>query len=143
NPERIADLTDRLDRLEKLKRKYGPTLTAVLDKQSLLATELANLEADGQDLESLAQSMQQKEIALVERCEKLTQARREAAVFLKSRLLDQFQALAMPGVSFDIILEPIAYSREGSDEIEFLFSANPGEPLKPLSKVASGGELSR
>ncbi len=143
DPERLADLTDRLDVLEKLKRKHGPTLTDVITKRDSLALALDALETVEEDMAALERQLAEKERILAENAAQLTVARQTAADRLKGALLKELQALTMPGVLFDVSFEPIAYNRAGVDGIEFLFSANPGEPLRPLAKVASGGELSR
>lgn len=143
NPARIAELTDRLDCLERLKRKYGPTLLQVITKRDDVALELESLDAGDQNLETLAAAMAEQERELRQFSQQLSAIRHQVGERLKQELLIQLQALSMPGVSFDIAFNPIAYSREGMEEVEFLFSANPGEAMKPLAKVASGGELSR
>lgn len=142
-PERMAELSERLDLLEKLKRKYGNTLTEVIARRDELASELEQLESGEQNLQALEKEIASKEKILAERSKQLSKARLALAASLKKELLSQLQVLAMPGVSFDIDFLPTAYGREGAEEVEFLFSANPGEPLRPLAKVASGGELSR
>jgi DNA repair protein RecN (Recombination protein N) len=73
----------------------------------------------------------------------LSELRLQFSLSLKQRLMEQLQGLALPSACFDIQMESIPYSRQGAESIEFLFSANPGEPLRSLTKVASGGELSR
>lgn len=143
NPERMAELADRLDVLEKLKRKYGASLGDVILRRDQLAEELAALEGSGQNLEALEAAIAEKEVVLNQSSQALSTARRALAEDLKQQLLEQLQVLAMPSVSFDVVFIPSVYSREGVEEVEFLFSANPGESLKPLAKVASGGELSR
>ena len=143
NPERISELADRLDLLEKLKRKYGANLGEVIAQRDQLAQDLEALDSGEQNLEALEQAIAEKEqhLALISR--ELSEVRGTLALTLKADLLIQLQGLAMPGVSFDVQLMPAQYSRDGMDEVEFQFSANPGEALKPLAKVASGGELSR
>lgn len=143
NPDRIAELTNRLDLLEKLKRKYGGTLPEVIARYHQLAQELDALETSEQNLEALEAAIGEKEQVLEAGSYQLTEIRQELAEELKQQLLTQLQVLAMPSVSFDVAFVPTAYSREGMEEVEFLFSANPGEMPKPLAKVASGGELSR
>jgi DNA repair protein RecN (Recombination protein N) len=143
NPERIAELTYRLDVLEKLKRKYGGTLPEVIARYQQLSEALEALEFSEQNLEALEALIQEKEQRLQAVSNQLSAIRRELAEELKQRLLSQLQILAMPAVSFDADFLPTAYSKEGQEDVEFLFSANPGEALKPLAKVASGGELSR
>lgn len=143
NPERMSDLGDRLDLLEKLKRKYGANLAEVIARRDQLAAELEALESSEQNLEALESAIADKEKALDAVSRQLSEARQALAETLKQQLLEQLQVLAMPSVSFAVLFIPGAYSREGMEEVEFLFSANPGETLKPLAKVASGGELSR
>lgn len=142
-PESIAVLSDRLDTLEKLKRKYGSTLREVINRRDALAAELESLQSGEQDFQALEAAILKKESMLETLSQTLSEARKQLAEGLKEHLLSQLQVLAMPGVSFDIDFIPSQFSREGVEEVEFLFSANPGEPLKPLAKVASGGELSR
>lgn len=142
-PERIAELSERLDLLEKLKRKYGNTLREVLARRDELAHELEQLESGEQNVQALEKAIASQEKTLSNLCQQLSEARQKLADALKNQLLSQLQVLAMPGVSFDIAFIPVGYGREGAEEVEFLFSANPGEPLRALAKVASGGELSR
>lgn len=142
-PERIAELSDRLDTLEKLKRKYGPGLREVIVRRDAIEADLEALASSEQNLEALEKSLLDQEKLLARVSEQLSGARKLLAQKLKLDLLSQLQVLAMPGVLFDIDFIPAGYSREGVEEVEFLFSANPGEPLRPLAKVASGGELSR
>lgn len=143
NPERLSELSERLDQLEKIKRKYGSTLKAVISRRDQLEEELNALEVSAQSLEDLETAIIEREKTLEAVVQELSQVRQQLADDLKRALLLQLQMLAMPGVSFDVSIIPTSYSREGTEEVEFLFSANPGEALKPLSKVASGGELSR
>lgn len=143
NPEQMDALTDRLDILEKLKRKYGPTLEAVIAKREQLVTELEGLESGEQNVEALQSALVEKTLMLQTACQALRVARQALAIELKQRLMEQLQMLAMPAVGFDVQITELPYSREGTESIEFVFSANPGEPMRPLAKVASGGELSR
>jgi len=143
NPERISELADRLDILEKLKRKYGSNLAEVIAKRDQLAQDLEALETGEQNLEALEAAIAEKEQVLATISNQLSEARQALAEDLKRDLLGQLEGLTMPGVSFGVLFIPGHYSREGQEEVEFLFSANPGEGLKPLAKVASGGELSR
>jgi DNA repair protein RecN (Recombination protein N) len=143
DPGRMAELTDRLDMLEKLKRKYGPSLPEVLARRDQLAEALDTLDNGEQNLDALEGEIAEREAVLQAVSRQLSEARQAVASRLNQELLTQLQVLSMPGVSFDVSFLPIAYSREGAEDVEFLFSANPGEPLRPLAKVASGGELSR
>lgn len=142
-PERMNQLAERLDTLEKLKRKYGTTLGEVIQRRDLLAEELALLESGEQNFQALEAAIAEQQSQLQHFSEALSDSRRRLAERLKGQLLIQLQELAMPGVSCEIAFLPTAFSRDGLEDVEFLFSANPGEPLRPLAKVASGGELSR
>ena len=143
NPERIAELTDRLDLLEKLKRKHGSTLEQVIATRDQIAEELAGLETAEEDSRRLEQELASRESLLRELCEQLHSIRTVLAEQLKKDILSQLQDLAMPNLGFDVAFQSVAYSPDGMDEITFLCSTNPGEPLRPLAKIASGGELSR
>lgn len=142
-PERLAELTDRLDVLERLKRKYGPLLSQVIEQHATLTQELSILDDSDFQLEEAEKLLETTEAALKEKCDLLTEARRLCAQTFKAKMQHELQSLAMQGVSFDIELYGAVYTANGADGITFLFSANPGEPLKPLAQVASGGELSR
>lgn len=143
DPARINVLVDRLDLLEKLKRKYGPTLAEVLSTRDRLSEELASQEAGENNLEALEAACAEAETALIALTAQLSEARIRVADSLKSLLEEQLRSLALPSAMFDIVFHPTPPGMDGGEEVEFLFSANPGEPLRPLAKVASGGELSR
>ena len=80
---------------------------------------------------------------VIEKASKITLSRKKAANDFCDKLCDTLQFLQMPNVVFDVSFEQGKYKANGCDEVEFLISANPGQPLKPISKIASGGELSR
>ncbi len=143
DPQQLHERVERLDQLEKLKRKYGPTLADVLQTYEALQQEWEAQEAGDQNLEALEQAVQSEETKLADLCGQLTAARQTVAASLKGLLEEQLHSLALPAARFDVGLTPCGYGPEGAEEVEFLFSANPGEPLRPLAKVASGGELSR
>lgn len=143
NPQRMAELSDRLDVLEKLKRKYGGSLPAVIARRDELACELEALETGERNLTELEASVREREKSLAACAERLSDMRRKLSEELKQVLTPQLRTLAMSGATFEVSLIPTGYGREGAEEVEFVFSANPGEALKPLAKVASGGELSR
>lgn len=142
-PERIQELVDRLDTLERLKRKYGPTLQQVLDTRETLDRQLAEETQALADLGDLETAVAQAEIRLAEVSTQLTALRLQTATRLQTELTAQLTELCMPAVQFDLVFEPIDFTADGAEMVTFLFSANPGEPLRPLAKVASGGELSR
>ena len=145
SPERLNELEHRLDRITSLKRKYGGSVAAVLafrDKAEAELDELTGADELRAMLTSEKASLEKKYKACAE---KLTALRHEAAERLKCGVDRELRELGMEKAEFGVSFAKAGDEprRNGLDEVEFLLSANAGEPLKPLSKVASGGELSR
>lgn len=101
------------------------------------------LNGDGQSIEALEQTYQVRQQQLEADCAQLTQLRQQAAKLLEKRLVETLKPLAMERVKFQVEIAPATPSATGADQIQFLFSPNPGEPLQPLTEIASGGEMSR
>ena len=144
DPAELAALQDRLDQIRVLKRKYGHTVEAVLRFAADACLELERQ----QNSDALARELEQQiallEGQLTEASVALRAARQEAAAALEGLLVEGFASLALAGARFSVSITPRdAFSARGMDQVEFLFSANPGEPLKPLARVISGGEMSR
>jgi DNA repair protein RecN (Recombination protein N) len=148
DPGELERLDDRLDLLYKLKKKYGGNLTAVLD---FLAKSQARFEtlADGEArFARLVKQQEQAFIMLADQARAIYQIRREVADRLEMRIANELEDLGMKGVRFAVQIDHVAPStgqipRQGFDRVAFQISANPGEPLKPLARIASGGEASR
>jgi DNA repair protein RecN (Recombination protein N) len=143
SPAELDQLSTRYTQLERLKRKTGKTLDALLAWQHQLETKLANLvDPEG----TLAQLQQAVDTAMAQ-CQALantlTQSRQTMAEQLEVALNHTLVQLAMPNARLSIQLASQGMGRLGQDQVNFLFSANQGQPLRPLAKVASGGELSR
>ncbi len=138
----------RHDQLAALARKYGGSADAVLAyavEASERIVALERLEADESDLGARLETAKATAAALAAR---LTAARTAAAPAFAARVADELRGLAMPHVRFEVALQPRgegweALGQRGGDEVELLFSANPGVPVRPLRETASGGELSR
>lgn len=149
DPARLDVVTARLDLLQRLKRKYGGELDAVLAFGSEAKRELAEIEALDERLVALEKEMHQNEAALREAATQLSKARLAAALELAGNIRLSLVSLCFEQAVFEINFrdgdsrELGAISRLGWDRPEFVFSANQGEEPKPLAKVASGGELSR
>jgi DNA repair protein RecN (Recombination protein N) len=148
SPEKLQQVEDRLAAVERLKRKHGPTLDDVLEKGSALNRERELLvnSAGGRD-EIEAQLDQATRDYEVPACE-LADARRRGAIRFREEMEALLGELAMPGTRFEVRLnrEPLTpdlWGPSGIDQGEFFLSPNPGEELKPLARIASGGELSR
>jgi DNA repair protein RecN (Recombination protein N) len=143
DPQRLQEVAERLMQLKQISRKYGPTLPEAIAYQQRIEQELAELTNPEQAIAALEQAFQQAEVQLQGSCQQLTQLRQATAEDLTRRLLQALTPLGMDKVKFKVGLDPIAPTAHGADQVEFLFSPNPGEPLQPLSETASGGEMSR
>ncbi len=146
DPGRIEWLEQRLAALESVARKHHVEPASLIATQGALQDELARLEGLELSLERIDKRVADAEHAFAEACSRLGASRREAAVDLSERITTLMQGLGMPGGRFVVEVRALAAeeaTQAGSDEIEFVVSANPGQPLRPLAKVASGGELSR
>ncbi|MFO0730711.1 MAG: DNA repair protein RecN [Nitrospiraceae bacterium] len=147
NPERLVEIEQRLDRLRRLSKKYGGSLDAALAQREALQEQVSRLEGADVELAALERDQLVREQALRKLSDRLSQKRKDAAGKLASQVTRELSALRMERTRFAVSVSPStdksAYGPTGTDTVEFLFCANPGEPLKPLARVASGGELSR
>ncbi|MGD0265145.1 MAG: DNA repair protein RecN [Candidatus Methylomirabilota bacterium] len=148
DPERLEAIQTRLHEIGKLKRKYGATVGEVLEHLTRVRADLAALERSETRLGELEQMLTTAQQDLAGRAERLSAARRRAAPKLQEAILAEIHELGMAKATFEVAVRSAAAGEEalgphGVDEVEFLISPNPGEPLKPLHKIASGGELSR
>ena len=144
DPAALQMMEERLNLLERLSRKYGRDEAGLLEVASELETKLGRVEHRESILEKLrvdADSFRQKVWSIGQ---KLTRIRNSGGVELAKSIRDHLQDLGFAQASFDIVWEPLTEpNRIGFDQVEFLFSPNPGEPLKPLRAIASSGEISR
>jgi DNA repair protein RecN (Recombination protein N) len=147
SPERLQEVEDRLALLERLKRKHGPTLAEVLERQRALRAELAGLERSEERTAELERTLASAERAFLTEARALSTARREAAARFGRALERALGELAMPRTRAEVRFGPEAppaqWTERGLDDAEFFLSPNPGEELRPLARIASGGELSR
>ncbi|GAM07898.1 DNA repair protein RecN [Geobacter sp. OR-1] len=144
DPDRLAQVDDRLDLISRLKRKYGATLAEVLDYGEQVGQELALLRNSAEARGGLEERLAELSGKMTQAGLRLSEARRAAALRLAEAMKRELAELSMPNAQFEVAMEPLADPRPtGLDRVEFLFSPNPGEPPRPLARVASGGELSR
>ncbi len=149
DPERLAQVEERLRQLERLRRKYGGTEDAVLRARDELAREQVGLQGHDERVRELEQREGPLREELVQAAQGLSRGRAAAARRLEGSLEDALAGLAMPRARLSVALEPAPVLDEmpcaasGAELVEFRFAANPGEPPRPLQRVASGGELSR
>lgn len=147
SPERLQAVEDRLAALERLKKKHGPSLSGVLARQAELREELAALEASDERAAGLEKEERQRAAAFLDAARGLSAARTAAAQTLGRALVAELAELAMPKCRVEIRVSPSDDSTKwttlGIDAVEFFLSPNPGEEVRPLARIASGGELSR
>lgn len=156
NPKRLEQIEERLDLIFRLKRKYGDTVAQVLEFGKTARQELDAVT----NVEERINELREQETKLVHAAgalaEKLSQARHAAAETLARGIENELQDLGMANAKFGVALHRVeeanglvvgakryAFEANGIDKVEFMVSPNPGEPLKPLAKIASGGETSR
>ena len=141
--DELDQIESRLDVIHRLRRKYGATCRDILEYLEQAKTELDEIEfADGH-LERLKGKLQKAENAAWDSAFRLRENRKAAAAELTQRILTELAQLDMPRVQFSCVFTETELTGNGADTIAFYMSANAGEALKPLSKVASGGELAR
>ncbi|MGH1397298.1 MAG: DNA repair protein RecN [Trichormus sp.] len=143
DPQRLEEVEERIRELKQICRKYGPSLQEAIAYYQRINDELAQLNDSEQSIESLEQQEQACWEKLTQACEKLTKLRQKTATTLESRLISELKPLAMEKVQFQVEIVPTTPTATGADKITFMFSPNPGEPLQPLTEIASGGEMSR
>ncbi len=143
DPQRLNHVADRLAFIGDMKKKYGPSVPDVLETLESSKQDLASL-GDGEvDLDSVRNRVDELEAELGELTAELRKNRKERALRMEEKVLLQLRDLAMEKVRFQVHFEEKDLEENGIDSVEFLISPNPGEPLMPLRKIASGGELSR
>jgi len=152
SPERLNEIEDRLAEISRLKRKYGESTEAILSHLAESERRLANIETAELREKELKKELADKRLAYVAAAEKLHQKRIEAARAFETAVEANLKGVALERAKFEVRIDSPdpdvpesdgRFTSKGFDTVEFYFSANPGEPAKPLSKVASGGEASR
>lgn len=146
DPQRQQVLEERLDTIYTLARKHRVQPVDLVALQQRLLDELEGLNADDEAIERLGEELAAYARHYEEKATELSRIRQAAAGELSLAVEAEIQRLGMPGGRFSVTLKPVAegdYPPYGFEQVEFLVSANPGQPLRPLAKVASGGELSR
>ncbi len=156
NPTRLEAIESRLALISALKRKYGDSIEEVLSYRQRIEAELSLLESHEERLEELERRSVELRQRLSQVAGELSRARCEAAKEMEMAMEEQLRSLMMDKARFKVSIvrevdedglsvdgEKYAFDRDGIDRVEFLISPNEGEPLKPLAKIASGGEISR
>lgn len=147
SPEELERLESRLDVIYRLKKKYGPTVADMLDYLEACRAELEQIQDADDTIQKLGKELEKVRKEAQKKGEALSKARRKAADDLQKRVQEELCQLDMPKVQFVTDFAPSSgqdgMDDMGMDQVQFLMSANLGEALKPIQKVASGGELAR
>ncbi len=143
SPDRQAQVEERLELYFQLERKYGvpaDELSGLLESAKAQQLDLNQYDQRKQELEEALDGAKER---LIDAAALLTESRKTAGEAFAQAVCRELEFLNMPGVRFVVSVEPASYAKTGADRVEFLISANVGEPPKPLARIASGGELSR
>ncbi|MCS7208236.1 MAG: DNA repair protein RecN [Fimbriimonadales bacterium] len=143
DPARLEEVIARLELIKRLKRKYGDTIEAVLQYAEDAEAKLRALETQSERREVLEAQIAELQAHAKALCAELSQMRQAGARRFAETVQACLRDLAMERAEFFVEVRPKPMDTSGADSVEFLFSANPGEPPRPLSKIASGGEMSR
>ena len=143
NPGRLEEIENRLEDIDRLKRKYGSTEADILRFKEEVDETLSTFTSDEERLSRLEGEIGPLREEMTQRAQKLSRERKRVASELKRSVEKELATLGMKKTTFQVRIDDQALSHRGQDRIEFLISANIGEEVKPLAKIASGGELSR
>jgi len=142
DPERLEKIEERLYLIERLKKKYGPSVEEILAYQSKIEKELAGLEYSDQDIKALRGEIEEVSEKTTQEAAELSKLREKSSKALEREIAQELTLLQMENMKFSVGIERVPLSQNGVDSVEFLI-ANVGEEPRPLAKIASGGELSR
>ncbi len=143
DPQALEDTLERLDLINRLKRKYGGSISEINEFRDRAQRELNDIATGDEQAEQLRAELDAVKARLKKVAAALTKKRAAAAKTLEKEIEKALHELNMEKASFAVQVEPERYTPNGADAVEFLIATNPGEPQKPLVKIASGGELSR
>ncbi|MFC5713307.1 DNA repair protein RecN [Thalassorhabdus alkalitolerans] len=156
DPDRLNVIEGRLDEIQQLKRKYGNSVTEILEYASRIEEEKDSLENKDERIQQYEKQLEDLSLDLLAEAETLTDLRKQAAEKLAYEVKQELKALYMEkaelfveigtpqkGERYTVNSKEVIFTEQGTDRVEFMLSPNAGEPLKPLAKVASGGEISR
>lgn len=139
----LNEIEERINFLDKLRRKYGSTLTQIVENYEKYKTQLDEIEVSDEQINELQKIISETEKKVDELARQISENRKELAQRLSVLVKEEIHNLEMPRADFKIEVRSTSKTSSGADDVEFLIITNPGEPFKSLSKIASGGEVSR
>jgi DNA repair protein RecN (Recombination protein N) len=157
NPARLSEVSDRLELISKFKRRYGNTISEMLSYQAEAERKLENLELGSEKIDLLKDQIREMKLEAQELCIALSEKRKKVAERLSALVEKELQELGMEKAEFQTSVDPhqddnglllidekrYAFREHGMDKVEFLIAPNVGSELRPLARIASGGEISR
>ncbi len=152
DPKKLEETGDRIDLIQRLKKKYGSSIDEIIEFGNRAAQELDRFERSGEEIERLKGEVQKLRSGMTIKAQELTKKRKAAAKELERKVEAELAHLGMKKTSFSVkisqepgedTIDGLKLGPRGADRVEFLISPNPGEEPRPLAKIASGGELSR
>ncbi|WP_353685042.1 DNA repair protein RecN [Thermodesulfovibrio sp. 3907-1M] len=143
DPFTLEKIEERLTLLNRLKSKYGGSIKEILEYAKNIEKELSIVSISEEEIKKLEEELDTVQTEMNKKADELSQKRKNLAKRIKAKVNEELKGVGFSNPQFEIRISEKEISSKGKDDVEFYFSANPGEPPKPLSKVASGGELSR
>ncbi len=144
DPQELNGIEERLEKINRLKKKYGSSIDEILSFKEKACARYRQLEGSEFRIEELEKEVDALKKEYLDKAVLLSALRQETAKMFQARVHEELAELGMPGVKFEVRVTPAEkWGRDGIDHISLMFSANPGEELRPLGRVVSGGELSR
>lgn len=144
NPDKLNDVETRLDLINKLKMKYGSTIEDILNYGLKCKSELTSIQNSAERINELEKRLKDVNVKLAKLAGDMSEIRKRTAIKLGQAIEKELKYLGMERAVFKVVVDEMEdYNESGKDSVAFIMTANIGEPLRPLSKVASGGELSR
>jgi len=143
NPGRLESVEQRFDLLHTLKRKYGDSIEEILNYAQGLERKLDALTYSEERSGELSEEIERAQSQVMELAKRLSDLRRKGGTAFAQRIVKELESLSMPKAVFEVAQGAQELDARGIDKAEFLISTNPGEPVKPLARIASGGEMSR
>ena len=144
DPQRLEDINNQLDTIYSLQKKHRvSTVEELMSIEHDLAEQLSHIENSDEELQQLAEEVEQLHINCIDKATALTKQRRKAAAAIEKEMKERLVPLGIPKVRFSIAIDEKPLSQNGGDKVSFLFSANTSTEMRPVSEIASGGEIAR
>lgn len=143
DPYRAETINQRLTQINKMKKKYGPTIEDAINYKQTREDFLIHLENADNEIEKLTEALQVLELESIQIAERLSEKRKQTAILFAEAMTEELRDLNMPNAIFSVQFEQKSRSHTGLDKVEFYFAPNKGEKTVPIRECASGGEISR